>query len=192
LARDGVVRPSKRTTPPERNMIARRRWYFHGRLPQNASNGELTTFKESVSVINITSLTILSASLFRLSPSFSRRLYHADVRSYMRIRAKHCYKSPMRSEGMTTGSAVVRSCGAKTNSVIGPSPLTVFDTREAQFVHVNCNAENCISGDRKMSVAQWKKEAKRLVKLANPKGRRSARHVGFDRDRYLAIKPLGQ
>jgi hypothetical protein len=36
----------------------------------------LTTFKESVSVINITSLTILSASLFRLSPSFSRRLYH--------------------------------------------------------------------------------------------------------------------
>src|SRR6266403_2590580 len=72
----------------------------------------------------------------------------------------------MRSEGMTTGSAVVRSCGAKTNSVIGPSPLTVFDTREAQFVHVNCNAENCISGDRKMSVAQWKKEAKRLVKLA--------------------------
>jgi len=38
----------------KRNMIARRRWYFHGRLPQNASNGELTTFKESVSVINIT------------------------------------------------------------------------------------------------------------------------------------------
>ncbi len=74
----------------ERNMIARRRRYFHGRLPQNASNRELTTFKESVSVINITGLTILSASLFRLSPSFSRRLYHADLRSYMRIRAKHC------------------------------------------------------------------------------------------------------
>jgi hypothetical protein len=29
-------------------------------------------------VIKITSLTILSASLFRLSPSFSRRLYHAE------------------------------------------------------------------------------------------------------------------
>ena len=29
-------------------------------------------------MIKITSLTILSASLFRLSPSFSRRLYHAE------------------------------------------------------------------------------------------------------------------
>ncbi len=29
-------------------------------------------------MINITSLTILGASLFRISPSFSRRLYHAE------------------------------------------------------------------------------------------------------------------
>jgi hypothetical protein len=29
-------------------------------------------------VIKITNLTILSASLFRLSPSFSRPLYHAE------------------------------------------------------------------------------------------------------------------
>ena len=29
-------------------------------------------------MIKITSLTILSASLFRLSPSFSRRLYRAE------------------------------------------------------------------------------------------------------------------
>ncbi len=46
--------------------------------PSNPPATEITTFKESVSVIKITSLTILSASLFRLSPSFSRRLYHAE------------------------------------------------------------------------------------------------------------------
>src|SRR6266403_286010 len=46
--------------------------------PSNPPAREITTFKERVSVIKITSLTILSASLFRLSPSFSRRLYHAE------------------------------------------------------------------------------------------------------------------
>jgi len=59
---------------------------------------------------------------------------------------------------MTTGSAVVRSCGAKTNSVIGPSSLTVFDTREAQFVHVNCNAENAYRGIERCQSRNGKKK----------------------------------
>ncbi len=38
--------------------------------------------------------------------------------------------------------------GLRRISAIGLSPLAVSDTREAQFVHVNCNSENCTSGDR--------------------------------------------
>jgi len=60
----------KSTTPPERNKIAQA-----ASGPSNSPAKELTTFKESVSVINITSLTILSASLprsqtdgFRIGP----------------------------------------------------------------------------------------------------------------------------